>query len=68
MRLNKDGWKSRIAQATTRKELYGIINDAYAMLTEKSISKIVELCENRERQLGLLPQELDHTIANTQEV
>lgn len=67
MRLNKNGWKSRIEQATNRKELYAIINDAYATLTEKSINKIIEMCENRERQLGILTQEFDHTVVEPTE-
>lgn len=68
MRLNKNGWKNRIQQATSRKELYAIINDAYATLTEKSVNKIIEMCENRERQLGILPREFDHTVAEPREV
>lgn len=63
MRLNKNGWKSRIQQATTRQELYAIINDAYEVLTEKSVNKIIQMCENRERELGILPPEYDHSVA-----
>lgn len=53
MKLRHNGWMDRVRNATTRKELYDIMSEAVDKMSEKSYSKLLDLCEARENQLGL---------------
>lgn len=53
MKLRHNGWMARIKEATTRKELYAILADAEGKMSDKSYNKLLNLCENRETELGL---------------